>query len=175
MTSSPCPNCQGVVPAGSLKCPSCGEALSPTGSRPVKFNTAAVTQVERTIGIATFVLLVSLFLPWYSASGVSEDALSAHGYLYITLFAALAMIALIGGQALGMVKLPDESPVDRNQLLLAGTGLNVILIVIAFIFKPSGLGIVNVGWSFGAIVGIVSAVVAAVPLGLPYIRTRRGK
>ena len=56
---------------------------------PYQFDAARWDSADRATGIATLVLIVSLFLPWFSASflgvSLSENGLSAHGYLYITL------------------------------------------------------------------------------------------
>jgi hypothetical protein len=193
MASTTCPNCQTVTTAGVAFCPSCGNALSgaPTMSqtaatppaaaspRPqIKFDLASVSQVDRIVGGATLVLLISLFLPWFHAKGPfggSVDALDPHGYLYITLILSIAIVALIGAEVLGIWKLPASSSVSRDQILLIATAVNFILILIGFIFKPSGGGVVSVGWSWGAFVGLIAAVVAVFPLGYPLLQARRGK
>jgi len=41
--------------------------------------------------------------------------------------------------------------------------------------KPGGYGFHGVGWSYGAFVGLIAAIVAAFPLGWPIIQARRGK
>lgn len=45
-------------------------------------------------------------------------------------------------------------------------------------FKPAGasdaFASVNWGWSFGAVIGLAAAVVAVLPLGLPFLRSRTG-
>ena len=50
--------------------------------------------------------------------------------------------------------------------------VNLLLTFIGFIDKPYGFG---VGWSFGAFVALVAAVVAAAPLGVPMIQAARNK
>jgi hypothetical protein len=45
-----------------------------------------------------------------------------------------------------------------------------VLVILAFLFKPGGSG---VGWRWGAFVGLVAAIVAVVPLGMPYVQARR--
>jgi hypothetical protein len=35
--------------------------------------------------------------------------------------------------------------------------------------------VVSIGWSFGAFAGLAAAIVAAVPLGLPFLRSRAGR
>jgi hypothetical protein len=194
MASTTCPNCQTVTTAGTTSCPSCGNALAgapsmsqtaatppPTAAAPkpqIKFDLASIGQLDRIVGGATLVLFISLFLPWFHAKGPfggSVDALDPHGYLYIVLILSLAIIALIGAEVLGIWKLPAASALNRDQILLIATGVNFVLILIGFIFKPSGGGVVSVGWSWGAFVGLIAAIVAAFPLGWPAIQARRGK
>ena len=49
---------------------------------PYQFDAARWDSADRATGIATLVLIVSLFLPWFSASflgvSLSENGLSAH-------------------------------------------------------------------------------------------------
>jgi hypothetical protein len=179
-----CSNCQTEVTQGTASCPSCGASMSgasvsgASSGSTIKFDAAALSNTDRIVGGATAILFISLFLPWFSVNfglgTASADGLSAHGYLYVTLFVSLAVIGLLAALALGVWKLPAESPLTKDQLLLIGTGLNVVLVILAFILKPGGIGS-GVGWSFGAFVGLAAAVVAVFPLGAPIIRARRAK
>jgi hypothetical protein len=183
MSTVTCPNCQTSVATGTPSCPGCGSSLAgirPAGATPqMKFDASALTQTDRIVGTATIVLFISLFLPWYSVSagafGGSANALSPHGYMYIVLILSIAMITMLALEAVGTWKLPASSPLARGQILLAGTGINAVLVVIAFVFKPSGEGVVNVGWSFGAVIGLVAAIVAFVPVVRPVLQARQGK
>jgi hypothetical protein len=202
MASRTCPNCQSVVAADTITCPSCGNALgaaqatafSASAAPPpathasgahaakpqVKFDFATLSQTDRLIGGGSLVLFIALFLPWFSVKfGVlgtaTASGLSAHGYLYVTLILTLAVLAFLVAEALGLWKLPSASQLSRDQILLIATVINLILVVIAFAFKPSGLGVVKVGWSWGAFVALIAAVVAAFPLGWPVIQARRRK
>jgi hypothetical protein len=51
----------------------------------------------------------------------------------------------------------------------------LLLALISFVFKPTGGGLVSIGWAFGAFVGLAAAIVAAVPLELPFLRSRTGR
>jgi hypothetical protein len=202
MASITCPNCQNVAAAGTTTCPGCGSSLSggvsqatgtpppppPSSSPPpftagtskpqIKFDLKSVSHVDRLVGGGSLVLFISLFLPWFHAKGPfggSVDALDPHGYLYITLILSIAIVLLVGAEILGIWKLPASSSVSRDQILLIATTINFVLILIGFIFKPSGGGVVSVGWSFGAFVGLIAAIVAVFPLGWPIIQARRGK
>jgi hypothetical protein len=145
----------------------------------VKFDFATISQTDRLVGGGSLVLFIALFLPWFSVKLGLETAtgsgLSAHGYLYVTLILTLGVLALLVAEALGLWRVPATSQVSRDQILLIATVINLVLVIIAFVFKPSGLGVVKVGWSWGAFVALVAAVVAAFPLGWPIIQARRGK
>jgi hypothetical protein len=133
------------------------------------------TQVERTTAIATLVLLISLFLPWYTYSfglgSVSVDGLW-HGWMYLVFILSLAILVHLVSRA-GFREMPYTLPIAGEQFLLLATAANLVLSVLAFVDKPGGIGFSGIGWGFGAFVGIVAAVVAALPLGLPALRARR--
>jgi hypothetical protein len=134
------------------------------------------SQAERTTAFATLVLFISLFLPWYTYSfglgSVSVDGLW-HGWMYLVFLLSLAILVYLVARA-GFSEMPFKMPISGDQLLLFGSAINVVLVVIAFIDKPGGVGFSGIGWGWGAFVGLVAAVVAAVPLGVPALRARRG-
>ncbi len=134
------------------------------------------SQAERTTAIATLVLFISLFLPWYTYSfglgSVSVDGLW-HGWMYIVFLISLAILVYLVSRA-GFSEMPFKMPISGDQLLLVGSAINLVLVVIAFVDKPGGVGFSGIGWGWGAFVGLVAAVVAAVPLGVPALRARRG-
>jgi len=130
------------------------------------------SQAERTTAIATLVLLISLFLPWHTYGPISFDGLW-HGWMYIVLLLCLAILVFLVSRA-GFSEMPFKIPVSEHQLLLYGTAINLVLSVLAFIDKPGGLGYGGVGWGWAGFVGIIAAVVAAVPLGVPALRARKG-
>jgi hypothetical protein len=197
MASTTCPNCQTVLAAGTSTCPSCGSAQGappvasyatstppPAPGAPakpqIKFNLASLGRTNQLVGGGSLVLLIALFLPWFSVKlGIlgtaTASGLTAHGYLYITLILTLAVVGLLAAEALGVWKLPATSPLSRDQVLLTATGINLVLVLIAFLLKPGGYGLSGVGWSFGAFVALIAAIVAAFPLGWPVIQARRGK
>jgi hypothetical protein len=147
------------------------------GSSPqIKFDASSLSQTDRIVGGATVVLFISLFFPWFSVNlgigTVSADGLSAHGYLYIPLLVSIALIAFLALGALSLWKLPDSSPLGRNQVLLVGTVVSFVFVLLGFLLKPGGSA---VGWSFGAFLGLAAAVVAVLPMAMPVIRARQGK
>jgi hypothetical protein len=130
------------------------------------------SRAHRITLIATVVLFVSLFLPWftydYGFGSISVDALW-HGWMYVTLLISLAIIVYLVARG-GFAEMPLELPVAEERLLLVGTGANAVLTVLAFAFKPGGIGLSGIGWGFGAIVGLVAAIVATLPYAVPEIQ-----
>jgi hypothetical protein len=134
------------------------------------------SQAERTTAIATLVLFISLYLPWYTYNyGVgtaTADGLS-HGWMYLVFLISLAILVYLVSRA-GFSEMPFKMPISGDQLLLGGTVINLVLTVLAFIDKPGGVGFSGIGWGWGAFVALIAAVVAAVPLGVPALRARKG-
>jgi hypothetical protein len=120
------------------------------------------------VGGASLIVLISIFLPWFSASlgslgSGSESGTDAHGWLWIVFIVALAILAYLVVKA-GFSNLPFTMPLQEEVILLIATGLDLLLVLIAFILKPSvGFG-VQVGWDVGSILGLIAAIVALVPL-----------
>jgi hypothetical protein len=168
------PAATGPAPSGGYNAP---PAAGGGSTRPqIKFDPAAISHVDRLVGGGTLILFISLFLPWFKVSfsfgSASASGLSVHGFLYVTLILSLFIIGFVLAETLGLWKLPDATAIGREQILLAATIINLILVLIAFLDKPGGSG---VGWDWGAFVGLVAAVVAVFPLGWPLIQARRKK
>jgi tryptophan-rich sensory protein len=191
-----CGQCGNQVAEGSANCPRCG---APTGGGPPRpagpshaagrpgsavavqgfnFDVARLSQADRIAGGASAVLLVSLFLPWFTASagpfGGSASGVTAHGYLWVVFLLCLGIVAFLVLEA-GFTEIDSRLPVGREMILLVATGLNLLLVLIAFFVRPNGFGIVSIGWGFGAFVGLIAAIAACVPLALPVLRDRSGR
>jgi len=197
-----CSQCGNDVAEGSAVCPRCGAPQGPrqgadvrlgapggptpagglTGSAATvtpafNFDLKRLTRNDQIVGAATIVFFISLFLPWFTSSaGIYSASVNGlwHGYMYIGLILALAVIAYLVLRA-GFETLPFRLPLDQERALLAATGVIFVLTVISFVFKPSGAGIVSIGWGFGAFVGLVAAAAAVAPLGLPFLHSRAGR
>jgi len=130
------------------------------------------SQAERTTAIATLVLFISLFLPWYTFGPLSLDGLW-HGWMYLVFLLCLAILVYLVSRA-GFKEMPFKMPMSGDQLLLFGSVINLVLVVISFIDKPGGIGYSGIGWGWGSFVALIAAVVAAVPLGVPALRARKG-
>jgi hypothetical protein len=140
-----------------------------------------LTRNDRVVGGATIVFVISLFLPWFTVSdGVFSDSLNGlwHGYMYIAVILAIAVLAYLVLRA-GFEQLPFKLPVGHEQAMLVATAAIFVLTVLSFVFKPAGasdaFASVNWGWSFGAFIGLAAAVVAVLPFGLPFLRSRTGR
>jgi hypothetical protein len=197
-----CSQCGNEVAEGSAVCPRCGAPQgtrqgsdvrlgAPGGPAPAggamgsaatvtpafNFDLKRLARNDQIVGAAAIVFFISLFLPWFTSSaGIYSASVNGlwHGYMYIGLILALAVIAYLVLRA-GFETLPFRLPLDHERALLAATGVIFVLTVISFVFKPSGAGVVSIGWGFGAFVGLVAAVAAVAPLGLPFLRSRAGR
>jgi len=140
----------------------------------VKFDVARWTKVDRIVGIATFVLFISLFLDWFGVSfgiySAAESGLSAHGYLYIDLILCLLILIYLVIKA-SFDEMPFKLPVAEDMLFFGATGINFLLVLIGFLLKPGGSG---VGWRYGAFVALIAAIVAVAPYVMPFVKKMQG-
>jgi hypothetical protein len=140
------------------------------------------TGSDLAIGSALIVLLIALFLPWFSGtvklrsgqtiSGTGNGP-DAHGYLWVVfVLVVVGLVVLVARDALGQV--PGNLP-SAQQMLVLTTGLALLLSILGVAFKPpgyttSGAAIAqlaghftaSVSWSYGGFVAVVAAVVAFV-------------
>ena len=187
-----CSQCGSDAAGGARACPGCGaslptaaEAASLTQPGPAlafRFDAARWTMADRIAGGATLVLFISLFLPWFSVSAgfgnftasSSVDALTAHGYLYLVLLLALAVLGYLIMSA-GLSHLPDL-PLRHEQILGAAAAVNLLLVLIGVLVTPGGgSSLVKVSWDFGAFIGLAAAIVAVAPLAAALLRARSGR
>jgi hypothetical protein len=159
-----------------------------TGSStpPYKFDAARWSTADRIAGVATIVLFISLFLPWYTATAtadlgrVSVGASSSvnglwHAWMYITLIISIALVAYLILRG-GWDQLPLSQEVPHLTVMIVATVVNFGLVLITFIDKPSGgsfggIG-VSIGWGAGAILGLIASAAAAAPYVIPQLRER---
>jgi hypothetical protein len=149
--------------------------MSDRPSPSFKYDGTRLSRNDRITGIATLVLFISLFLPWFGITVISHifsyewDGLTAHGYLYVVLILCLALMGYLVLRA-GMPEAATKVPFQHEMLVLVVTAVNAVLVILAFALKPNSL----VGWRWGAFVGLIAALVALAPLGIPYVQARRG-
>jgi hypothetical protein len=208
-----CSQCGNDVAPGSATCTHCGTAAAPGGeagqpaspsgsyaagpagpaaaaSPEFAFDAKRLSRDDRVVGGATVLLLISLFLPWYTVSapsatingvtvsgvgGFSANAFGGHGWIWVVFILGLAVLAYLVMQA-GFETAPVSLPV--GPVLLGLTGINLLLVLIAFLVKPGTgdtLVKISIGWGIGAFLGLICAIVAFAPLGLPFARARTGR
>jgi hypothetical protein len=114
------------------------------------------------------VLLISFWLPWYSFGPFSADGLSAHGWLFIAVTDSILLVAYVLITAFDVGDLAVPGRMSKDQLLTLLTGVNLALVVLAFLLKPAGFS-----WSWGAFLALAAAAVAFLPFGVPFIRAQR--
>ena len=147
---------------------------TPAGAAPFRLDVKRLSAPERLVGGATVVALISLFLPWFGFSALgssfSISGVTAHGYLYISLIVSLAILAYLVLRA-GWDALPVTLPIAPGPLLLIGTGLQFLIIVIAFLVKP----VSELSWDIGAYLALIAAIAAAAPVAVPAIRSMQNR
>ncbi len=168
-TGGPPPAATGAVTGAGTSTPS------------FSFDLGNLSQSEKITGVATLVLFISLFLPWFTysfsyasfSSSVSVDGLW-HGWMYLVLLLCLAILAYLVIRC-GFREMPFKLPIPDEQLLLVATVVNAVLSILAFLLKPGGIGFTGIGWGFGAFLGFAASIVAAAPLAVPAIKARRAQ
>ena len=171
-----CTRCLVEVSPGTALCPKCGAAIRrPVVPRPAPKRVGksrqrlnALSREEKVIGLGSFVLLVSFWLPWYSIGPFSADGLDAHGWLFIGVTDSIVLVLYVLITAFGVGDLAAQGRMSKEQLLGVMAGVNLVLVVLGFLLKPTGWG-----WSWGALVALIAAIVAFLPFGAPLVRAQR--
>jgi hypothetical protein len=171
-----CIQCTYRIPDSLGTCPNCGRPAEavPTsfGSRSFRrrprqpfIDASRWTERDRVSGIASAVLLVSLFLPWYGLSilgmTVTANGLQSHGYLRIVLVLCLATLGYL---LLRVSPIRSVLPAARahERVLQVATAVNLTLVLIGFTSTPGGL---LVSHEYGSFMGGIAALAAVAPLG----------
>ncbi len=172
-----CSRCLVEVPPGTKICPKCGAAIrpairqlpqAPKRVRKSRQRINALNGTERVFGPATLVLLISFWLPWYHFGPISVDGLSVHGWLFIAALDSIVLVLYVLITAFGAGDLALAGRMSKDQLLALITGVNLALVVLGFLLKPSGFS-----WSWGAFLALAAAIVAFLPFGIPRYRASR--
>jgi uncharacterized membrane protein len=181
-----CANCGNYLTEGAEACPSCGTSAAketaPAAVTSAGYNFAVGrwTLSDKVAGAASVVVLIALFLPWFSGSISSNNSLGlaaqtgsesgsdAHGWLWLVFVIVLLILADLVLTA-GFGELPVKLPLRQDQLLLAATAVNLLLVFIGFVLKPSTYGVagVSIGWSIGAFLALLAAIVAVAAVTPP--------
>jgi hypothetical protein len=171
-----CSRCLVEVPVGTALCPKCGAAIrQPVRPRATtkrvrksRQRPHALNARDRVAGPASLALLISFWLPWYNLGPFSFDGLSVHGWLFIAVLDSIVLVLYALITAFGAGDLAELGRLSKDQLLVLLTGVNVALVILAFLLKPAGFS-----WSWGAFLALAAAIVAFLPYGLPLIRAQR--
>jgi hypothetical protein len=167
----------GGYPQGQYQ-PPAGNGYTPgssgSGVPPVNFDLNRATTVDKVVAVASFVALISIWMPWYTASdglvSVSASGTTVHGWLWLEFLVALLLIVYLVARV-AWDKLPFNLPVAHAPLLVVGTALQLLIVLIAFIDIPSSGDGVSIGWGFGAFLGLLAALVAGGPVLVPAVRS----
>jgi hypothetical protein len=163
-------------PPGQYQAPAGGpQAPRPSSLPPVNFDHSRLDRVDKIVAGATFITMISIWLPWYSLSDgpfgtFRASGTAGHGWLWLEFIVAIVLIAYLTARA-AWDNLPFSLPVAHAPLLIVGTSLQLLLVLIAFIDIPYGGS--GVGWSWGAFIGLLAALVAAGPVVVPAVRSWR--
>lgn len=139
-------------------------------------NLGRLTIADKVSGAASLVLLISLFLPWYTVSvpghSVDLSGTGTHRFLWLELILVLVVLTyLIVHATVGW----DNTPMTRlghEPLLLGLTVLQLVLAIIPFFDVPDTLiKDVTVGFAYGSYAGLAAAIVAVVMVVVPYVRS----
>jgi hypothetical protein len=120
---------------------------------------------------ATILLFVSLFLSWYSATGLNDldEVITlkenifgqfAGGFRVLILITCIFIILYLLIRT--MTPRGLHLPLPHWQVLTIFTALQAILTVLAFFLKPGAGSGVPVSWQYGAYIGLPAAVIALI-------------
>jgi hypothetical protein len=152
------------------------------------------SDTDLAIGAGLVVLLIALFLPWFSSTvrlasrgaqlSGGADGPSAHGFLWgVFVLSIAALVVLVAHDAIN--RAPGNLPTPE-QMLVGATGLALLLTILGVVIEPAGFDIVNptgqiaqllphisisVSWSYGGFVALLAALVAF----LAALRTARDR
>jgi len=146
--------------------------VSRAPGRAFRLDLRRLSRAEQTAGGATLIVLISLFLPWFGfnelGTNISITGPTAHGYLVVVVVLAVLMAGYLLWRS-GWQEFPVRLPVAHETLLLTATGLQFLLIAIAFLDVP----VAGLSREAGAYVALVASVIAAGPAAVAAISSRR--
>jgi hypothetical protein len=142
--------------------------------REFRLDLRRLSRADQTVGGASLVVLVSLFLPWFGfgtlGANISVAGTTAHGYLVVVVITAL----LIAGYLLlrsGWAEFPVRPPIAHEVLLLAGTGVQFLLVLIGSLDVP----LAGLGREIGAYLALLASAAAVMPVARPVLRSWPGR
>jgi hypothetical protein len=146
----------------------------PAPPREFRLDLRRLSRADQTVGGASLIVLVSLFLPWFGfgtlGTNISIAGTTAHGYLVIVVITALLMAGYLLLRS-GWDAFPVRLPVGHETLLLAGTGVQFLLVLIGFLNVP----LAGLGREIGAYLALLASAGAVVPVARPVLRSWPGR
>jgi len=147
----------------------------PLGYQPVPgagpryhFQLRRLTLIDQLTGASALVLFIALWLPWFGYSTGSFDysvgGINAHSYLSFAVLTTIVLISYLSARA-GWDRLPVRLPIAHAPLLLVVGVVQLLLVVIAFLSTPKGLG-----HNAGSWIGLIAALGASLPIAIPAIQ-----
>lgn len=139
-------------------------------------NLKRLTVADIVAGAASLVLLISLFLPWYTVSvpGVTStlSGTEIHRFLWLAVLLSVVVLTyLIMHATVGLGSTPINK-FGREPVLLSLSLVQLILVIVPFFDVPDTLiPHVSVGFAYGAYVGLVAAIAALVTVIVPFVRS----
>jgi hypothetical protein len=143
------------------------------------------SDTDLAIGAGLVVLLIALFLPWFSSTvrlagravqlSGSADGPSAHGFMWGVFVLAIAGLAVLVARD-AIYRAPGNLPTPE-QMLVGATGLALLLTILGLVIRPAtgldtvtstkvfGLTLIphisiSISWSYGGFVALAAALVA---------------
>jgi hypothetical protein len=128
------------------------------------FDPAAVSRPNWIAAGGSLILLISVFLSWYSYSvkgggafaGASAKQNGWDSGIGAKLVALLALIAL-AAIAVEMFATNVTLPLPSSLIVLGAGGLSVLLVLLKLVVKPDDHGVVNIGLAYGIFVSLIAA------------------
>lgn len=159
-----------------VACAGPGQHGPPPSAPPREFrlDLRRLSRADQTVGGASLVVLLSLFLPWFGlgtlGANISVAGTTAHGYLVVVVITVL----LIAGYLLlrsGWAEFPVRLPVAHETLLLAGTSVQFLLVLIGSLDVP----LAGLGREIGAYLALLASAAAVIPVARPVLRSWPGR
>jgi hypothetical protein len=188
-----------AAPPGAGVAPPAGTVAHAGSAEQFSFDLNRLSTPEKVAGVASFLVLVSLFLPWLSGSSTvtvagvtsrsnygSISGYTLHGYFWLVFVLSLVVVGFLVLKA-GFTRFPVQLPLSDDQIILGLTGVVFVLVLLGFLFTGYGFarggGVVAPGYSyhygtsrsFGAYLSLVLAIVAVAPFAWPFIQQQRNK
>ena len=115
-------------------------------------------------GGGSVLLFISLFLSWYTALGQSTSALGSGAGGWRVLILVLDILILLYLFIRTMTPRGFHLPLPHWQLLTVFLGLQFLLVLLAFLVKPSATDLngvpISISWGYGAFIGLVASLIA---------------